>query len=97
MPSDWFATGAVRLVDHRLLHANLPGDHFIARFLDAHLLGAFKVQAHARWIGAWSDGDVVLQLPLIAVVDDIDSRVDLAVLDARKAADAAPPLTRIIP
>jgi hypothetical protein len=44
----------------------------------------------------WRDDEVELELPLIAVVDDVDAGIDVAILDLRIAADTRAPFARIV-
>ena len=45
---------------------------------------------------AWRDDEVELELALIAVVDDVDAGVDVAIFDLRVAADTRAPQARIV-
>src|SRR6266849_3725376 len=63
--------------------------------LDRDRTGAVEGEADHRWIGTGSHDEVVLELALVAVVDDVDARIDVPVTDARIRRYAGLPAGRI--
>jgi hypothetical protein len=36
-------------------------------------------------VGAWSDDEIILQLPLVTIIDQIDAGIDIGVANAGKS------------
>ena len=86
------------LIDARLfLPQNAGGciEEQIARFIDADLPDAIKGETDRVRIGARRDLEVILETPLIAVIDEVDAGIDIAPREAAIAANARVPLFRI--
>ena len=52
----------------------------IALFVDRQIVSAFKRELNLIGVCAWGHDEVVFQLPLIAVVDQVDTFVEIVVL-----------------
>ena len=70
--------------------------HEVARGVDRRSLGALERQPVRRRVGTGLDDEVVLQLPLVAVVDDIDAGVDIQILNPTVVGDVGVPLRRVV-
>src|SRR5438876_4582114 len=74
------------LVDDRPSQADVAtGDvqHQLASGIQPEAVSALKAERNPVQVGSGRDDEVVLETPLIAVVDQIDSGVDLAIVDPR--------------
>jgi hypothetical protein len=85
------------LVSPWLLHPNGPAtgadrDIAVAVFPNAICPADFKLNRPRRMR---RDEHIIFQAALIAVIDDIDARIDVAVLHARKIRDVLNPSARI--
>ncbi len=70
--------------------------HEVTLRIDLQFVGAPKAEQDPLGIGARADDEVVLQLPLVAVVDKVDSGIDVLVLHLRIRRDIGPPLRGIV-
>lgn len=68
----------------------------IAGGVEIDALGTFEGEADLGGIGAGSDDKVELELSLATVIDEIDTRIDVAVADFRVGRDVRPPLRWIV-
>src|SRR5260370_42332127 len=75
-----------------------PGcvQHQVALSIKRQVLGTPEGKPDDTRIGAGSNHEVVLQLPLVAVVDEIDAWVDIPVRDLAIRRDVRSPPTGII-
>ena len=71
-------------------------EHEIALHIDFHFVGAREAKRDGAEVGARTHDEVVFQLPLITVVDEVDTGIDLAVTDLRVGGDVDPPLRGIV-
>src|SRR5204862_71828 len=88
------------LVDDRLALMDWPGGGVqdeVAPAVDFEAVGAVEVEDDAAGIGAWAHDDVVLQLALVAVIDDVDARVDVVISHLGIDGDVRPPGRWIVP
>ncbi len=87
------------LVDHRPVLPHVSGgrmQHELALGIDLEIVRARKAKCDLIWIGARRDDEVVLELPLLAVVNEVDARVDTAVAHLRERRDVRAPMRRIV-
>src|SRR5438309_7630981 len=84
---DWhsLANGAPARVQHEL-----------ALSVDLQALPALEAEHDPFRVRPGCDDEVVLQLALVAVVDEIDTGIDRAVVDLGISRDVGPPLRRIL-
>ena len=75
--------------------AAVGGNHEVAVQVDAHASRTVERECDCVRRGAGRDDEVVLELLLVAVVDDIHAAVHPAVLDFSIAADAGDPAAPI--
>ena len=88
------------LVDQRLLKthvAGVGGKDEITAVGERDLLCPLEGQLDQIRISAWADDEVILQLPLIAVIDEVDPVVEVSVLDLGVRGHIGAPLLRIVP
>src|SRR6266536_3909888 len=83
-----------RLVLHDL--ARRGGKHHIAVAIKCQFLHALELEHDAFGINTGRDNEVVFELPLFAVVDEIDAGIDLGVLDPGVVGNCAVPFRRIV-
>ena len=89
---------AVHLIEHGLLESGGAvgrAENQIAVRVDGGL-GAVDLPAYAAGIGAGGDDKVVLQLPLIAVEDQIHAGIDLRKVDPTEGLDGGVPFRRVV-
>jgi hypothetical protein len=68
-----------KLVDERPLKDQLPASgvkHQISVVIDLDTLGTFKSDPDLCRIAARRDNQVIFQMPLVAVIDEVDARID---------------------
>src|SRR5208283_5936388 len=92
---------AVRLlVDDRTLEMEFTAagrEHQVAVGVELNLGGALDGELYTAGIGSGRDGEVVLQLPVVAVIDQIDARVDTLIAHLRIGRNIPMPLRPIVP
>jgi hypothetical protein len=76
--------------------AELCPQYQIAPGFHLHLLHAVIRQANLVRVRTRRHHEVVLQLPPIAVVDQVDARIGLPLLHPRVGGDVGPPLVRVV-
>src|SRR5258706_8249725 len=90
---------ADHLINHRLALQDLrtrPTDQEVAIGLFLHRLCAFELDADSRRIGARGKGEIVLQLTLVSVDNQIDSRIYAAHRNLTVIGDVSAPLRGIV-
>src|SRR5207245_10001303 len=95
---DLVASAFGALIDGGLLQAQVAAtqmDDQIAIGRRLYRLRAVEGETDPRGVGAGADDQVGLELPLPAVVDQIDSRVDVAIRHLLEIGNAGPPLRGI--
>ena len=70
--------------------------HELALGIDLHAIRALEVEHDALRIRAGCNDEVVFELALVAVVDEVDAGIDLAVVHLRVGRHVGPPLRRIV-
>jgi hypothetical protein len=84
---EWFAQADLTPV--------YPEDQ-VTQGINGGAVRALERERDGPGIGPGGDHEVVFQLPLVAVVDEIHTRVDSPVLDLRVGGNVGPPLLGII-
>src|SRR5207247_7717937 len=86
------------LIDNGLPLADHAGgrvQHEVALGIHLELVGSMEAEPDPPGIGARTDDEIVFELALVAVVDQVDPRVDVLVSHLRVGRDISPPLHRI--
>src|SRR5262249_58684012 len=87
------------LVEHgRLLHHSPARrvQHQVALPVQVHAAGAGEGEADGGRVGARGDHEVILQPALVAVVHEVDPRIDAPVGNAPVVFDAGVPAGRVV-
>ena len=87
------------LIDDRLPLANRPHGHLQHEVpLSIHLepVGALDVEDDAGGVSARAHNEVILELALIAVIEEIDARIKVRVAHLRVGRDVGAPLRGIV-
>ena len=77
--------------DRGVLHdvASAGADDQVALRIDVDVAGATEVQRDARRVAARRDEEIVLELPLVAVIDKVHARIQVVVADLAEVGDIA--------
>ncbi len=87
------------LIHHRLVPANLALAYLKYQFpmgVPPNPPGPANFERDAVWVGSRRHDEVILQLPLVAVVDQVNARIDSLVLHLRVGRNIRAPLRRIV-
>src|SRR5207253_7579765 len=82
--SDRLPDAILLLVDGRLTHLNFANRRpqpQVAVAVEAELLRAGESHRDLAGIAAGRDFEVIFELPVVAVIDDVDAGIDLAIAD----------------
>ena len=99
LPDNRLAQAVLHLIDDRLLKRDFSicrGDRQVAIGVQFEFLRPRKLKPDGLRICPRRNDEVVLQLPLVAVIDQIDARVDGGVLYPGKGWHAAVPFGRVV-
>src|SRR5438309_1300505 len=90
----------VYLLEHpRLVPAHFSAAHTksqVATFVHLDFIGTFNRELDAARIGSRRDNEIVFELPVVAVIDQIDARIDLTVPYCGKGGNIRAPKRRIV-
>ena len=87
------------LVDHWLPHADVPNgraQHEVALVVHVEFVSPPEAKGDKTGIGPWAYDEVILQLTLVAVIDQVDPGVEGRILHLGVGGHVRPPLRGII-
>src|SRR5690242_697477 len=87
------------LVDDRLVFNHLAAgnaDNQVAVSIELQPLGAVEAELNLPWVGAWRQHEVILQLPLVTVIDQVHTGIDVGILNPGIVGHVGAPLRGIV-
>src|SRR5208337_438796 len=97
--SKLFPHSTFLLIHERLVPANLTvahPQHQVPELIPANSLRSANVELDVTWVGSRRHNKVILKLPLVAVVNQINARINSLVLYLRISRNIRPPLRRFV-